>query len=69
MNKKQIAAATQLKRALAKVRDAELSLRVYDGAVYVVPEDKLGVDAYDACLSYGEHINVVGLNADGGAGS
>lgn len=69
MNKEQVAAAAALGRALRKVRDAELTLRVYDGTVYVAPLDTLGDDGYEACLEHGERIDVAGLNADGGAGT
>ena len=75
MDAKQQTAAKSLKRALGKVRDAGLTLRVYDGGVWVCPEDVdlwPNGDAGDPIGILNEHgVSVAppGLNADGGAGS
>ena len=65
--------ARSLKRALVKVRDADLRLLVYDGSVHVCPsdvqpQDQGGHNAFEILETYGRDCTPIGLNADGGAG-
>jgi len=68
-------AARSLRGALRKVRDAGLSLYVYDGSVSVCPTDTVnpqmngGGDCFDIIADHGEDCTPIGLNADGGAGT
>jgi hypothetical protein len=64
----QVAAAANVRRALRKAATAGLSLRVYDGTVYVVPVDLLAENNFSVCLEYGEDVGG-GISADGGAGA
>lgn len=72
MNAEQIKAAKSVKSALSKAMKAKLSLRVYDGDVYLVPLD---VELWGADKSVmeileeeGFDVRPSGLHADGGAG-
>ncbi|TPK14119.1 hypothetical protein [Mesorhizobium sp. B2-5-11] len=73
MNSAQKKAATTLKRALSKVRDAGLRMCVYDGSVFVCPSD-IDVqgsgesNAFNVLNDHGEDVTPTGLRADGGAG-
>ncbi len=73
MNAKQEKAARYLKGALVRVRDAHLMLRVYDGSVWVCPDDvRLNQtseeNVFDALEAEGVEVGPPDLNADGGAG-
>lgn len=74
MDEKQEAAARSLKRSLAKVADAGLMLRVFDGDVWVCPlETNLWPQGDEGNVmavlyEYGVNVKPAGLNADGGAG-
>ena len=69
MSPEQHAAARALNLALRRVQQARLALRVFDGHVYVVPND---VDLWprprDVIEEHGEEVTAPGLDADGGAG-
>lgn len=74
MNVAQHSAAVSLQRALRVVKRAHLALRVFDGHVYVVPEDtNLWPDGPDGDViaileTHGAEVSPAGLDADGGAG-
>lgn len=73
MNPLQEKAARALRRALEKIRDANLRLLVYDGSVFVCPTaiDVQGngkSDPWEVLAEHGSDVSPVGLFADGGAG-
>lgn len=75
MNEEQVKVAKSLKAALNKIRKTNLSLRVYDGAVYVVPKNVElwpgGMEdgnVFEILEEYGLYVGHPELSADGGAG-
>ena len=71
MNDAQDRAAQSLEQALIKVAAAELKLYVYEGSVFVVPNEvdpQSHPNAIVACEELGASIYAPGLYADGGAG-